>query len=305
MQCLARHRLILTRDLECFFLFRRPPSRRRHKPHERTHIFCSIEPPNRFDDTIDIACGEPDRREISHLALDFRIGHGLRKTAARMRHQCAEDLSARRSYAHSRCSDRKRGIDLGMHARAKLHHRLLHDQRVGIFAHARRAEQENSGHAVLDADLGIAFVGHRPVRARKQQRMPRDRDGGNVRRRERIFAAQLEAGIEHRVEHNAAGIGLIGVPGDFPAFAQGGKKRIVFELITHGMRPALRSLDGTRGGGAAGLREQRRQQPIARGVADADILAAGGEILGNSRGLAGGNVPPLPIATSGSGREVD
>ena len=168
-----------------------------------------------------------------------------------------------------------------MHARAEFHHSVLHDYRIGKFAHARRAKDENGGDAVLDADLGVALIGHLAVRARQQERVSRHRDGSNIRGDKRIFAAQLEAGIEHRVEDDAARIRLVGILGDFPALAQTGEKRIPPELIARRMRPALRPLDRAWGCDAAEFCKQSRQETVARAVADAGILSTGCEIFRN------------------------
>jgi hypothetical protein len=97
-----------------------------------------------------------------------------------------------------------------MHALTKCSNSRIDDRRVRIFVHARGTKDENGGDAVVDTDLGIALVGNRPVRARKQERMACDGDGGDVRSIERIFVAKLEAGVDCGMQ-DAARIGAIGV----------------------------------------------------------------------------------------------
>ena len=86
-----------------------------------------------------------------------------------------------------------------------------------------------------------------------------------------------------------AGIRLIGIARDFPALAQAREQLIQFGFIARGARPALGSFDCARRCRVTELGEQRREEPIARRVADADILGGCSKAFGNSSGLARGN----------------
>ena len=65
-------------------------------------------------------------------------------------------------------------------------------------------------------------------------------------------------------------------------------------LVAHRTCPAERALDRGGRGGVALLRQQRREQPIARGIADADVLRRTGQVLHQAGGLAGGDAQRVP-----------
>ena len=153
-----------------------------------------VELPDRIDEMIHVTGREPRRHKTPHLPLDFPIRQRPLQAAACMQHLCAQQPSVRRLDANSRGPDRKRGIGLRAHARAKLDHRVTHDDGARKFASARPSQQENRSDTVLNADLRITFIGDITVRTCKQQRMSGHRDSRNIGGGKRVTLAEIEAG---------------------------------------------------------------------------------------------------------------
>ena len=65
------------------------------------------------------------------------------------------------------------------------------------------------------------------------------------------------------------------------------------------LRPAERSLDRARRRLVAGLRHQRGEEAVPRGVADADVLRRRRQVLDQARRLAGGDAERMGAVWAG------
>ena len=84
-------------------------------------------------------------------------------------------------------------------------------------------------------------------------------------------------------------IGLVGILRDFPALC----RDRLSERSRSGSSPMARAHPSgpsiACGGGIAAFGQQRREQAVARGIADADILGRARQVLDDATGLTGGN----------------
>ena len=101
--------------------------------------------------------------------------------------------------------------------------------------------------------------------------------------------AQLRAGVDAGVDHDAAGKGLVGVEGDLEALAQLVGDLAPVVLGGDGLHHAARRFQRLRAGGEAVLRHQRRHQAGARRGARVEGLGHGAELLAHADGLRGGD----------------
>ena len=101
--------------------------------------------------------------------------------------------------------------------------------------------------------------------------------------------AQLGAGVDAGVDHDAAGKGLVAVEGDLEALAQLVGDLVPVVLGGDGLHHAARGFQRLQAGGEALLRQQRGHQAGARGGAGVERLGHGAELLAHADGLRGGN----------------
>src|SRR6266496_4483778 len=65
----------------------------------------------------------------------------------------------------------------------------------------------------------------------------------------RVMPAQLEAGVDHRVHDHAAGIRLVGIAAELPAFAEPARDRREIRLFAQHARESALAFDRPLGGG--------------------------------------------------------
>jgi hypothetical protein len=99
------------------------------------------------------------------------------------------------------------------------------------------------------------------------------------------LGAQLCAGVDARVDDDAAGKGLVGVEADLEALAQVRRDLGPVVLGGDGLHHAARRLQRARAGGEAVLRHQRGHQPGACGAAGVEGLGHGAELLAHAHRL--------------------
>src|SRR5258708_24461453 len=131
---------------------------------------------------------------------------------------------------------------------------------------------------MMNADPRIAFATNRTVTARQQQRRTLHRYGFDIVDPPAQPGSQFEAGVDDGMEYDPRGIGLVGILRDLPAVAEAADQTLEIGRIAHGPRPAERPLDRARGSIVTFGSEQCREQAVAGGVADTDILGRGGKI---------------------------
>ncbi len=142
-----------------------------------------------------------------------------------------------------------------------------------------RAVEERDRDAVLDADLGLAAgLDRRPVGTLEHQRMAADNNLRNLLGSRQV-AAQLEAGVDDREQHDAARVWLVGVGQDFPTLAQLAGDRVVADRVAGHRSETVAAFYRLLGAREAGLGEQRRGEAVLGGVADADALRHAAEAL--------------------------
>ena len=128
-----------------------------------------------------------------------------------------------------------------------------------------------------------------------------------------VFGRQLDAAVDHAMDHQPAGERLVHVVRQFPGLAQslGDHRRV--ELRRHHMREAALRFDRLLGTGEALLRHQRGHQAAVRGPARMEALAHRAEHLAQPGRLRGGDaqcpahlplVEPEQLA-GGGGRAED
>ena len=96
---------------------------------------------------------------------------------------------------------------------------------------------------MMNADPRITFVANRTVAARKQQRRTLHRYRYDIVDTPVQPRAQFEAGVDDGMKYNPRRIGLVGVFGELPTFAEAADQTFKIGLIPHGTRPAERPLD--------------------------------------------------------------
>ena len=118
-----------------------------------------------------------------------------------------------------------RGAVLRMVAVRGVHHLNEHvgavDHLVGVLVLGGTPQNQCHGAGVVHAELGLQAV-HRLFLAceLEHQRVHADCHAFDVARLQAMRIAQLHAGIDAGVDHDAAGKGLVGVEADFKALAQ-------------------------------------------------------------------------------------
>jgi hypothetical protein len=104
-----------------------------------------------------------------------------------------------------------------------------------------------------------------------------------------VRATQAQACVYDRMKHDAAWIGFIGVGEKLPAVPQSVEHRGNIRSVAAGSCPAKRSLDRTHRRLIAALSHEGGEQPVSRGIANADIFCRRGEVFNQARRLAGCN----------------
>ena len=89
---------------------------------------------------------------------------------------------------------------------------------------------------------------------------------------QRMLLPQCQAGIDHRMHHDAARVRLVGVAQQLPAFTQRTCHLGQRGRVAHRACPAERTLDRGWSGGVALLRQQGGEQSVARRIAHAHVL---------------------------------
>jgi hypothetical protein len=104
-----------------------------------------------------------------------------------------------------------RVVDRGHHLAAQCHHVGAVDDGVGELVLAGAAEGQARGTAVVDAELGLQAVGRLLLAGElEHQRMHLELDALDLLG-PHALGAQLRAGVDAGVDHDAAGKGLVGV----------------------------------------------------------------------------------------------
>src|SRR5262245_8237313 len=88
------------------------------------------------------------------------------------------------------------------------------------------------------------------------------------------------------MKHDTRRIWLVGIPGDLPGPAKTAQQGLKVGIVAHGAGPAERPLDRPRRGLISLLSKKCCEQPVTRGVTDADILGRSWKIFDIAGGLA-------------------
>src|SRR4051812_41201115 len=97
---------------------------------------------------------------------------------------------------------------------------------------------------MMDTDTRIALVVDGAITAREQQCRALHRYRLDLVDPPANPLAQQQAGVDDRMEHDAGGIGFVGILRDLPSVAETVEQAGEIGLVAHGSRPAERSLDG-------------------------------------------------------------
>ena len=180
-------------------------------------------------------------------------------------------------------------VDGGHDLAAQGHHVGAVDDLVGVFRFAGTTEDQAGGAAVVDAELGLQAVHrfflagelqHQRVNAQLQ---PLDVLGLHA------TLAQLGAGVDAGVDHDAAGKGFVGVEADLKTLTQLTMDLIPVALGGDHLGKAARRLDGARAGGEALLRHEGGHQAGTGRTTGVEGLGHGAELLTQAHRLRGGN----------------
>lgn len=196
-------------------------------------------------------------------------------------HLALEQRAVLERDAHLHGVDRHAGIVAKAQPQAQCPQPGVGDRLVRKLGQPGAAAHQRHGHGMLGTDLRLPAGGDaRPVGALFQQRMPGQfdaLDGGPAAAGDAGIGRQRQAGVDHRIEHHAAGIRLVRVVQHLPAFAQAGADRSDIgrvgghaQIAAHALQRLRRSVETLR-------RQQGRQQPVARRIAHADALGRGAQ----------------------------
>src|SRR5262249_29765188 len=141
-----------------------------------------------------------------------------------------------------------------------------------VLLYADAAIDERDRDAVLDTDHGFAFgLDHRTVRQIAHQRIAADIDLRDAISRD-VAAAQVETGVDHRMDDDTRRVGLEGVAIELPALAEFLGDRAVFRLRRHHGAITELAFEALRRRIEILLRIGGGKQAVLRGVADANAL---------------------------------
>jgi len=172
-----------------------------------------------------------------------------------------------------------RVVDDGDHLAAQRDDVFARDDPVGVLRFPRAAEDQPGGAAVVDAELALQAVGGLLLAGELEHERVHPQFNALHVLGPHALLAQLHAGVDARVDDDAAGEGLVGVEGDLEALAELVGGLVPGALGRQHLRIAARRLERTRAGGEAVARQQRRQQPGARRAAGVEGLGHGAELL--------------------------
>ncbi len=99
--------------------------------------------------------------------------------------------------------------------------------------------------------------------------------------------AQLEAAVDHRMHDHAAGIRLVGVAAELPAFAEPARDRREIRLFAQHARESALAFDRPPGGGEIIFGEERGGEAVARGRSEVETFRHAAQHLDQSRALRG------------------
>ncbi len=123
----------------------------------------------------------------------------------------------------------------------------------------------------------------------KHERMNPQADFTHRGRIDALSIADRDDGIDQRVQHDAARIGLMTVGLDQPAFAQAGGQAFGRCGVAVHTAESLAALDDLLGAVEAAFRQQRREHAVLRRFPGVERLAHGAAVLLHAGGLSGSN----------------
>ena len=134
-----------------------------------------------------------------------------------------------------------------------MHHRLGDLRQAGFFVHQRGGRPVRKTHHRLRANCRRGAVAQLQA-----QRIDRDIHARDVACIEFVVGGDIEAGIDDRMDHHAAGIGLVGEVEDFPFLSQAGGRGAHLWIGGERHCKALDALDHGIGAGVTFFGEKRR-----------------------------------------------
>ena len=163
--------------------------------------------PALIDQTIDLRRRELGRRKAAEFRFQLRVGQrplaASRARARRTSRGVAPLASAMRTRA---CSGSDRVVSFRRRpSRATRPRRIDVTRASRNWPHARLAVDERDRRRVIEAQLALEAVARRlPAAQRLRQRIHGHFDLRDRRRIDRVRRAQVEAGVDHRMDHDAA-----------------------------------------------------------------------------------------------------
>ena len=161
---------------------------------------------------------------------------------------------------------------------------------VGVLVFAGLAVQQADRARVVDAELALQSGRRRLLAGQlEHQRVHADRHLGDVGGREVVLLAQLHAGIDAGVDHDAASERLVGIERDLPVLAQALGDLRPIGLVGKHLQQAAWRLERALGRGVAVPRHQRGHQTDARRAAGVERLGHGAELFAHADRLRRGD----------------
>ncbi len=266
-------------------------SGRRCVAGERADIGQGLDVPAQADELVDPSGRQHRRDEAAKLGFQIRIAHGPRERPQGMRHVPLEQRAVAQHDPHAGfevAPDARVGG--GLHALTQPDHDRIAHRLVAELRLAGGAAHERDGGGVIDAELAFeprlrgALAGEL-----EHHRVDGELHALDVLAARRVHLAQLQAAVDHGMDHEPARIGLVHVAHELEALPQPFGDDGWIETRGGDVGESARRLDAALRAREVALCEQGRRQAVARRLPGMKALAHRAEHLAQARGLGRGN----------------